>query len=299
MFILTITVSICEARSDTAGEFLTFGFGARASGIGEAFTAVADDSTAVYWNPAGLACQSQESATLMHNNLYPDLYNDIYYDGFVYARTVGQKTAMGIGITYLHSGTHEITAIDSVTQKIKTVGSFQTNDLSVAGCYAKEFRYGLFAGINLKYILSKTYYIRAESYAVDFGLMYQTPVQGIRVGVVIKDWGKKMQNVDKYQSDELPTTIKAGAAYQVNENVLLTGDVIKPLYDRFTGGAIGIEAVLIDRFVGRVGYFSKEKDCHGLTYGVGIILDKWQLDFANIPTGALGKTNRVSVSRKF
>ncbi|MEK7814004.1 MAG: PorV/PorQ family protein [Candidatus Desantisbacteria bacterium] len=290
---------MCEARPDTAGEFLTFGLGARASGMGEAFTAVADDSTAVYWNPAGLACQSQKSVTLMHNNLYPDLYNDIYYDGLVYASPVSPKTAFGIGITYLHSGSHDIVNLNPATQKIDVVGSFQTSDLSITGCYAKGFDNGLSAGMNIKYISSKTYYINAESYAADFGVMYQTPVKGIRLGAVLKDWGKKVQNVDHYQSDGLPTTVKAGAACQLNENVLIAGEVIKPLYDKFTGGAIGVEAVLTDRFVGRVGYFSKERDCQGLTYGAGIMLDKWQMDVASLPTGKLGKTNRVSVSRRF
>lgn len=299
MIFLAVMTGVCEARSDTAGEFLTFGLGARASGLGEAFTVVADDATAVYWNPAGLACQSQESATLMHNNLYSNLFNDMYYDGFAYVRPVGPKTALGIGVTYLSSGTHEITDVNPATQKIETVGRFQTSDLSVVGCYAKGFSHGLSTGINLKYILSKTYYIRAKSYAADFGIIYQTPVKGMRLGAVLKDWGKKVQNVDHYQSDELPTTFKAGVAYQLNEDVLITGEVIKPLYDRFTGGAIGVEAVLTDRFVGRVGYVSKEKDWHGLTYGAGIIFDKWQLDFANLPTGALGKTNRVSVSKRF
>jgi len=37
-----------------AGNFLKFGIGARAMGMGNSFVAVADDATAVYWNPAGL-----------------------------------------------------------------------------------------------------------------------------------------------------------------------------------------------------------------------------------------------------
>lgn len=299
MFILAVTAGICEARVDTEARFLTFGVGARAMGLGEAFTAVADDSTAMYWNPAGLAYQSQKSATLMHNNLYPDIANDMYYDGIVYVYPVDSKTAVGMGITYLHSGTHDITQFNPGTQKTEIVGSFQTSDLAAFVSYAKRFDNGLSSGMNLKYISSKKYYIHATSYAADFGIMYQTPVEGLKLGAVLKDWGSKMQNVDHYQSDGMPTTFKAGAACQLNENVLLTGEVIKPLYDKFIGGAIGVETVLTDRFVGRVGYFSKEKDCHGLTYGAGIMFDKWQLDFANFPTGALGKTNRVSVTRRF
>ncbi|MFH1098218.1 MAG: PorV/PorQ family protein [Candidatus Desantisbacteria bacterium] len=299
MIILVATAGICEARSDTEAEFLTFGVGARAAGMGEAFTAVADDSTAVYWNPAGLACQSQKSISLMHNNLYPDIYNDIYYDSIVYACPVDSKTALGIGVTYLHSGTHDITQINPATQRIETVGNFQTSDLATVVSYAKGFGNGLSTGMNLKYVLCKTHYIRAKSYAADFGVLYQTPVKGLRLGAVLKDWGSKMTNVDHYQADVIPTTVKAGASYLPNEDVLVTGEVIKPLYDRFTGGAVGVEAVLANRLIGRVGYFNKERDCHGLTYGAGIMFDRWQMDFANFPTGDLGKTTRVSVSMKY
>ena len=37
-----------------AGEFLKVPVGARAVGMGGAFTAVADDATAIWWNPAGM-----------------------------------------------------------------------------------------------------------------------------------------------------------------------------------------------------------------------------------------------------
>ncbi|MFH1860157.1 MAG: PorV/PorQ family protein [bacterium] len=299
MIILVVIAGICEARSDTAAEFLTFGVGARAAGMGEAFTAAADDSTAVYWNPAGLACQSQRSIALMHNNLYPDIAKDMYYDSIVYAHPVDSKTAMGIGVTYLHSGTHDISQFNPATQKIETTGSFKTSDMAAVVSYAREFDNGLSSGMNLKYILSKTYYINAKGYAADFGLSYQTPVKGLRLGAVLKDWGSKMTNIDHYQADGMPTTFKAGVSYQLNGDVLIAGEVIKPLYDKFTGGAVGVEAVLANRLIGRIGYFNKEKDCHGLTYGAGIMFDKWQLDFANFPTGALGKTNRVSVSMRY
>ena len=43
------------AAQSSAAQFLNLGFGARALGMGEAYTAVADDISCVYYNPAGLA----------------------------------------------------------------------------------------------------------------------------------------------------------------------------------------------------------------------------------------------------
>ena len=52
----------------TTAQFLKLGVGARAIGMGEAYSAIADDPTAIYWNPAGLAAVSEHSVSLMHAN---------------------------------------------------------------------------------------------------------------------------------------------------------------------------------------------------------------------------------------
>lgn len=49
------TVAVTDPASKTRAAFLTLGAGARPAGMGEAFTAVADDASAVSWNPGGLA----------------------------------------------------------------------------------------------------------------------------------------------------------------------------------------------------------------------------------------------------
>lgn len=54
------------------GEFLRYGIGARALGMGGAYTALSDDATAVYWNPAGLGQLDQLYFHAMNTQLFLD-----------------------------------------------------------------------------------------------------------------------------------------------------------------------------------------------------------------------------------
>ena len=73
IFLLALSIgTIGTAFAESAGQagaYLKMGVGARALGMGSAFTAVADDSTASFWNPAGLAKMKKPEASFMHANL--------------------------------------------------------------------------------------------------------------------------------------------------------------------------------------------------------------------------------------
>ena len=76
-FILSsANLSFGQGDAGQAGEFLRWGAGARSLAMGRAFTAVADDPTAIYWNPAGLGQLDQIAFSTMFTNLY---YGTNYY----------------------------------------------------------------------------------------------------------------------------------------------------------------------------------------------------------------------------
>ena len=58
--------SYASGPGTTTGELLKIPVGTRAIGMGEAYTALADDSSALYWNPAGMSLTNQKEVTFEH-----------------------------------------------------------------------------------------------------------------------------------------------------------------------------------------------------------------------------------------
>lgn len=83
------------------GAFEDLGAGARAPGMGNAFTAVADDVYTIYYNPAGLSDLKNPEFSASYSKLYPGLSDDsnLGISQIVHARPLkeGRWGTMGIG----------------------------------------------------------------------------------------------------------------------------------------------------------------------------------------------------------
>src|SRR3989304_4818753 len=98
-----ITILLPQSNAQTvfgkyAGEFMAIGVGGRALGMGGAFTAVANDVTAGYYNPAGLANLNYPQISLMHSEQFGDLVN---YDYGAVAIPYGNDMSFGLSIIRL------------------------------------------------------------------------------------------------------------------------------------------------------------------------------------------------------
>jgi len=95
IFIILIVTSIAHSSGfrKYAGEFLSAGVGSRALGMGGAFTAVANDVTAGYWNPAGLVDSPGLQFQLMHAKQF---MSSIQYDYFGASKTIDEKSSLGL-----------------------------------------------------------------------------------------------------------------------------------------------------------------------------------------------------------
>lgn len=167
------------AVSEAGVLFLLISPGAKAAGMGEAFVAVADDATATFWNPGGLAFQTDHEVTLMHCNWLPQLVSDMSYEFIAYRQYIGAiGGTLGGNITFLNLGEQVQTGESGPTP----IGTFHSWDMGVTLSYATRLKENLGLGVNARYIRSNLAPIGAgeekgtgvgSSFAVDLGVLYK------------------------------------------------------------------------------------------------------------------------------
>ncbi len=282
-------------KGTSAGEFLKLGAGARAAGMGEAYSAAADKADAIYWNPAGLIQIKNRSAIFTHASLF----EGISYEFIGYGQKLKNAGAFGIGIQYLSAGT--IKETDS--SGFETGSSFSPKDISIAAAYSRligEFSFG----ISGKYIRSKIIKT-ASTFAADMGILSpELSQKKMRLSFVIQNLGGKLKFDQK--SDPLPFNIKMGSAISLKENWIGAMDINFPR-DNKPYLALGTEYwISYDdnwNFAGRLGFNSKTAGdivgFSGFSFGLGTKFKQIELDYALLPFGSLGLTHRISLGIDF
>ena len=170
----------------TAAKFLSVGIGARANAMGGAFSAIANDATALYWNPAGIASITEYQTMLSHTSLFADI--NLNYVGFVIPVT--DLGVVGLSVTALDYGEMEITTeyYPEGTGEKFSAGSYAFG-LSFARMITKDFS----LGVTAKYITENIYNSSASGFAFDIGTVFNTPFYGIKFASSITNYGTKMQ----------------------------------------------------------------------------------------------------------
>ena len=278
----------------TSATFLKLGAGARPAAMGNCYVGVADDSTAIYWNPAGLdqITEKNGSATLMH----AVWLEDIYYDWVSYALPIEKWGVFGIGVQYLSYGS--LAGYDNTGL---STGNFSPTDTAVSLAYARNIR-GFDFGINLKYITS-TIVNTATAYAADIGVIKKFVNQKLTLGACVQNMGTSLTYLS--EREPLPFNVKVGGSYKIKTNRLAAADINAPIDGPQYYGA-GTEYV--QKIKGslevavRGGYNTQNINTggiNGFTVGLGIKYFMYSLDYAFVPYGDLGNTNKISLSVAF
>lgn len=204
--------------------FLQIAPGARPAGMGQTFVAIADDATATWWNPAGLAFLNTREASFMHVNWLPSFHlPDLYVDYIAYINSVEYWGTFGLNVFFLNLG--ETERRDELN---RLLGTFYTFETAITGSYGTLITDNLGLGLNVKFIYSHladrgTGQERGSgvgtNFAVDMGLLYKTtePLlnKPFHLGMNLSNMGPKMAYIDRAQADPIPTNLKAGFAWML------------------------------------------------------------------------------------
>jgi|GEM_PF-19811 len=280
----------------TSANFLKIAPGARAAALGESYVAVADDSSALYWNPAGLALLTGPDALAMH--LF--WFAESNYDYIAYAQPVAD-VGIGVSITYFGAGT-----IDAYSSSGEQVSTFSAYDLCAnMGAGTRLFNIShtreLLGGINVKYIRQAIEKSSGSGVAFDLGLMAPKLIGRFSFGLNVQNIGTKIKLGD--EASPLPFNVRFGTTADVSELLRIMADLNFPVDNNVRAG-VGFESN-ISFISARLGYFYRfgsleySNALAGLTAGIGVTITTFGLDYTFAPYGNLGLTHRIAVFARF
>ncbi len=281
--------SLADAGTSPA-QFLKLGVGGKAAGMGEAYSAICGDSSAVYWNPAALTYNDSTSIVLMHTAYLADTF----YDWASLSFALG-NFRIGTGVTYFSGGS--VPTYDSLGV---STGSISPYDMSAALSLAYYFG-GFGLGVTGKYI-SLNLGDTASTFTGDAGLFATLPLNGgakVNVAAVVSNFTGNV----KFVSDTatLPMNVRVGIGIIPFKNLTLDGDYNMPSDNASyfcVGGQLGLALDQSSNLFLRGGYNSRST-LGGLSLGAGISFGELSIDYAYIPYADAGNISRFSLGLDF
>jgi len=282
----------------SGAQFLEIGVGARAAGMGGSFTAVANDASSSFYNPAGLVGLSGVQF-LFSTIQWPA---DISYD----------FAAAGLPVHFLNGtvGVH-IGRLSTGEMKVRTPlrpegtgQSFEAADFVSGLSYARSLTDKFTFGATVKYVRLEAFTYTADGIAVDVGSTYQTGFKSLRFAWMISNYGPDLKFINETFS--LPTAITFGVAAEALQNqertLTLTLQVNRPS-DNEERASLGMEYWLKNLLALRAGY-QVNYDAESLSFGVGInapiaALGRVKVDYAYADLDDLTQAHRFSLGIQF
>ncbi len=277
------------------GQELKIGVSARATAMGSAFTGLADDATAVFWNPGGLVNVKGNEVSINHvawaadTNLSTAIlaFNPRSIPGtFAFSVRSFWMDPQLVRTAYIPEGTGE---------------TFDAGTTTFGLSYARFFTDKFSAGFTLNYLHMGLAETAVNTGAMDFGIMYRIGIKDLKLGMTIQNLGSKF-TFDERES-KLPVAFKVGVSFNAfkNENQRLTPALeFQHPSDNLERANAGVEYALNNMFFARAGYHIGY-DTDGLAYGFGAALPTGdgraiQADYSAVDMEALGYVHRFTVS---
>lgn len=312
----------------TAAAFLEISVGASAVGMGSAFVSIADDATALRWNPAGVAGLQQVNVIAVRTNWIADTKFD-------FAAVVVPLSGFGtVGLS--------VTSLSMEDMKVRTVDFpegtgefFSAGDLAGSLSYSRRLTERFSIGVTAKYIQQTIWHESASGFAIDVGTLFKTDLfGGMTIGAALTNFGTsmKMNGRDARQfirlnpnelgtngqiptdiqldSWDLPLLFQFGVSTRLFDNDTyrwtIAVDALHP-NDNYESVNAGTEVAFLDFLFLRAGYQSLTlvQSEGGMSLGVGVstsnVLDNMKVafDYAYENMGRLEGVHVLTLGLRF
>lgn len=288
---LAAAVSAQEGTGGTRSVF-NLGAGSRAIAMGGAFSAVGDDPSVLFYNPAALRLNRYAAVLLNHMQLFSS-FSDASFDfvGLVYPTiSVGS-----VGVGFMTVGTGAIHGFDELSRPTEDL-SYRESEFLLGYAFDLPWHYfGVFtAGSTVKVLTQRVGDLNDTGVGLDAGFLYKPSfLHGVGFGCSLQDIvGAETKLVTV--TDKVDRTIMVGAGYAhpfANGSALaLAMQLNAPRRDK-KEFRFGAEYVLKQLVSFRVGYDSQK-----ITAGLGVAWRGYSVDYGYLSRDEAGSSHPISLS---
>lgn len=317
LFIFLFLISLIDVKAQlfpvlggqragiSTAQFLKIGVGGRASAIGDAFIAMANDASALYWNPAGLVQFDDNQILFSHNQWVVDINHDFL--GAVYH--LDETNAFGVALTSLSMKDMPVT---TEFAPFGTGEYFGYSDVAVAVTYSRRMTDKFSFGGTVRYIEETLDKLKMRGVMIDLGTYYWTGLGTSRFAVTVSNFGNQIapdgevvlvgkRSKSDWQSFSPPTIFRIGFAiepYQDDINKVTTAIQLNHPNDNSENVSTGIEYSWKNIVFLRGGYkFNVDEQNYSFGAGVNLPIEiaNFTLDYAYSNFTRLGSAHRFSI----
>ncbi|MFH0883058.1 MAG: PorV/PorQ family protein [bacterium] len=293
----------------TGSDFLKIPIGTRGVAMGNGFSALSNDITAMFWNPAGLTNMKGKGVYLERINWLAD----ISYNAVGVAYNLNPFWAVGVFGAVMNSGDIPVTTVE---QQNGTGETFSVNNFVAGVSIASKLTDKFSFGANIKYVHEDLDKEISGSYAVDVGTIYDTRWNTMRISMNIRNFGPEIQLAGEYHDWDngaqlpdpqsylayhFPMVFRLGVALDpiqsATNRLTVVGELEHP-NDNVERINVGGEYAFQEMFFLRGGY-TFNHDSLGMSAGVGAKFAGFEIDYTISDFSVLDLVHRFSIQFGF